>query len=97
MPTLEVTHNRDRRRYELYVDGEHAGHITYVTIDGDLGRDHTRILPAYEGQGLASGLARATLDHLRQGKIPVKVACPYLKRWVGKHDDYSDIETVDLA
>ena len=96
MPTLEVSHRPERQRYELFVDGEHAGHITYVTIEDVLVLDHTKVLPAYEGQGLASTLAKTVLDDLRDAKTDFKVECPYLKRWISQHPDYADVEVIDL-
>lgn len=85
-----VTHEPAHHRYEIALDGTRAGLLAYVD-DGDRRIfHHTEIGDEYGGRGLASTLVRSALTATRdEGKRIVPV-CPYVRRWVGSHDDVTD-------
>ena len=89
---ITVRHNADGHRYEL-LDGDAViGEAHYLSFDGADEPQrifyHTTVDDACSGQGLASKLARGALDGtIADGKTIVPV-CPYIKSWLGKHDDY---------
>lgn len=91
-----IVHVPDRRRYEVRVDGRTAGYVSYVRRGGRLVILHTELDPAYEGQGLGSGLARAALDDARDAGTPVLPLCPFVEGWIAKHPDYEDLVDREL-
>ncbi|WP_392673083.1 GNAT family N-acetyltransferase [Streptomyces sp. LN785] len=88
---LTVERRDDRHRYEILVDGERAG----LTAFRDRGEQrvfyHTKIFDAFAGRGLAGQLVQQALTDVRaQGKRIVPV-CPYVAKYLQKHDEFSDI------
>ena len=92
--TTAVVHNNNESRYEIVIDGEHAGHIDFVVDGTSIELTHTEIDPAHQGAGLASILARGTLDHIREhSDARVIASCPYVAGWIAKHEDYAELTT----
>ena len=90
--TVEVTRNDDAARYEAYVDGVLAGFAEYQLTDQLVVFTHTEVLPAFEGQGVGSALARAALDDVRDAGVrKVLPLCPFISGWIGKHPDYQPL------
>jgi predicted GNAT family acetyltransferase len=88
----EVRNNTAESRYEAVVDGEVAGFAAYQLADRIIVFTHTEVDPAYEGQGIASQLARAALDDVREsGERQVLPLCAFISGWIGKHPDYTDL------
>jgi predicted GNAT family acetyltransferase len=86
-----VTHNEDKQRYEIAVDGILAG-FTQATEQGDVVTfPHTVIFDQFEGQGLASELVTSALDDVRVSGKQVVATCPYVARFIEKHPDYADL------
>ena len=86
----------ERERYELIVDGDVAGFVTYHR-----GRDaitflHTEIEDDYEGRGLGSTLAAGVLDDARAMGLRVKPVCPFLQSYIEEHPEYADLIAPDF-
>jgi hypothetical protein len=77
----------DAARYEARVDGELAGTRRFLL--------HTEVLPAFEGRGIGSALARHILDAARASGARVTVKCPFIRTWLARHPDYMDVVTPD--
>jgi predicted GNAT family acetyltransferase len=88
---VQVQDNPDRGRFEILVDGELAGLATYRVRDGVVIVTHSEIDPSFRGRGLASELARQTLDTLRERGDRVVPACPFFAKYVAEHPEYDDI------
>ncbi|KQV75130.1 hypothetical protein ASC61_09005 [Aeromicrobium sp. Root344] len=87
----QVTHNADKDRYEIHVDGILAG-FTQAFEDGDVVTfPHTVVFDQFEGQGLASQLVTGALDDIRVRGKKIIATCPYVARFVEKHPDYQDL------
>ena len=56
---------------------------------------HTEIEPAYQGKGLATHLARYSLDDARKRGLGVLPFCPYINSWIKKHPEYTDLVPED--
>jgi predicted GNAT family acetyltransferase len=89
--TTEVLDNPQESRYEIRVDGELAGFAEYEREDGRLALTHTEIDDAHQGQGLAGKLIGATLDAARKAELQVRPYCPYVRSYIGKHEDQVDL------
>jgi predicted GNAT family acetyltransferase len=89
--TTEIVRLPDRQRFELLVDGVPAGHLSWFMKGGVTVLDHTIVKPDFGGQGLGSVLARGVLDVMRTRGKPYAVDCPFLREWVAKNPEYSDV------
>lgn len=87
--TTDVQRREDR--YEITVDGAHAGFAFFQERPGAVVITHTEIDDAYEGQGLGSQLARAALDDIRARGLHVVPECPFTGTWIERHPDYQDL------
>ena len=92
--TTEVLNDPTLNRYELLVDGEHAGATDYLIRGNTLIFIHTEIDPAREGEGLGGELARGALNLLRADTdYRVRATCPFMKAYLEKHPEYDDLLT----
>nr|MCW2728045.1 family N-acetyltransferase [Aeromicrobium sp.] len=86
-----VVHNTEQQRYEIHVDGILAG-FTQAREHGDVVTfPHTEVFDQFEGQGLASELVAGALDDIRVRGKKIIATCPYVARFVKKHQDYADL------
>lgn len=88
-----LTDNPSASRYELRLDGELAGFVEYKLSQHDtvISLVHTQVEPAFQGKGLATSLARFSLDEARKRGLAVLPFCPYIASWIKKHQDYTDL------
>ncbi len=87
-PEILVRDAPDRSRFEITVDGRLAGFAEYRSRPGRIVFTHTEVDDAYQGQGLASRLIRAALDHARRGNLVVTPLCAYVAAFIRRHPDY---------
>jgi predicted GNAT family acetyltransferase len=87
--TTDVTLTGDR--YEITVDGTRAGLAQFVDAGSQRIFFHTEVGDEFEGQGLAGQLVARALDATREAGLRVVPVCPYVKRFVGKHEEYADL------
>ena len=81
----------DAQRYEAQLDGQLAGVLEYVVKRDRIALVHTEVAPAFEGQGIAAGLARFALDDARRRGLRVIASCPYVRTYLAKHPEDHDI------
>ena len=90
-----VTDDQAQSRYEVRVKGELAGFLTYHLNGQAISLIHTEVEPAFQGHGLATHLARFSLDDARKRGLAVLPFCPYVNSWIKKHPDYADLVPAD--
>jgi uncharacterized protein len=90
-----VTDDPEASRYELRVAGELAGFLTYKQQGQTISLIHTQVEPAFQGAGLATRLARFSLDDARKRGLAVLPFCPYVTSWIKRHPDYADLVPAD--
>ncbi|WP_406859353.1 GNAT family N-acetyltransferase [Streptomyces sp. HUAS MG47] len=86
-----VRHVDARHRYEILVGGERAGLTAYRDRGGQRVFFHTEIDDAYAGQGLAGVLVQEALTHVRASGLRIVPVCPYVAKFLKKHDEFADI------
>ncbi|MED7955095.1 MULTISPECIES: GNAT family N-acetyltransferase [unclassified Streptomyces] len=91
MSTTSVADNPEKSRYEITADGELAGFAEYHRYEGEIAFIHTEIDERFGGRGLAGALARAALDDARARELAVLPYCPFIRGWLGKHPEYTDL------
>jgi uncharacterized protein len=88
---VTVADQPERRRYEIELDGQLAGFLTYRVADGVITHRHTEVDPAYGGRGLGSRLVRYALDDARRRALRVKPLCPFVTAFIERHPEYADL------
>jgi len=81
----------ERERFEARDGDDLAGFVTYQLTGAIIAYTHTEIVPANEGKGVGSTLARAVLDDARDKGRTVVPICPFIRGWLDKHAEYDDI------
>ncbi|MEU7029035.1 GNAT family N-acetyltransferase [Streptomyces sp. NPDC046275] len=89
--TPVVRLNEPRRRYEILVDEQRAGLTAFRDRDRQRVFFHTEVDDAYAGQGLASILVEQALNDVRAAGKRIVPVCPYVAKFLKKHDEYADI------
>lgn len=85
-------------RYELIDDGgEVIGEIRYRREPGAVALVHTEVDPAYEGRGLAGVLVQGAVDDLRERGLKLIPICAYVRAWLRRHPEQSELVTSDPA
>jgi uncharacterized protein len=88
---VTVADNPGAARYELTVDGERAGFVTYRQSDGVIALLHAEVDPARERRGLGSQLVRGTLEDIRARGLTVRPVCPFVQWFMETHEEYQDL------
>lgn len=88
---IAVTDQPEAARYELTVDGERAGFVTYRLSPGVIAFLHAEVDPTRERRGLGSALARGALDDARARGLAVRPLCPFVRWFVDTHTEYQDL------
>jgi len=90
MADLEVRHNEKFHRFEAG-EPSNLAKLNYHPAATAVEMVHVEVPPEYQGQGLAGKLAEAALNWARQQNLKVIPSCPYVKGYLGKHPEYSDL------
>jgi predicted GNAT family acetyltransferase len=88
---MTVQDNADALRYEITVDGERAGFVTYRLSPGVMTFLHAEVDPAREGRGIGSRLVRDALDDARARGLTVRPRCPFVAAYIERNPDYADL------
>jgi predicted GNAT family acetyltransferase len=88
---LRIEKRPERNRYELSVAGKLAAFVDYRLSPGRVDLVHTEVLPAYEGQGLASRAASFALDDARREGLQVEASCAFVAGYIERHPEYRDL------
>lgn len=90
MTTL-VRRDDEAGRYEITVDDQLAGFVTF-RLDGDvITFVHTETESEFQGHGAASTLVREALDDVRARGLRVIPRCPYVRSFLDDHPEYQDL------
>jgi uncharacterized protein len=88
---VTVADNPESARYEITVDGERAGFVTYRQSAGVITFLHAEVHPSRERRGLGSRLVRGALDDARARGLAVRPVCPFVQWFVETHTEYHDL------
>ncbi len=88
---IDVGDRPDSGRYEIVLDGNRVGFVTYRLESGEISFLHAEINPAVEGRGLGSRLVSGALDDARARGLTVRPLCPFVSAYIENHPDYADL------
>jgi predicted GNAT family acetyltransferase len=86
----EVRHNEAKHQFEAGSETNPA-HLHYRLRDGVMDIVHTDVPQEYQGQGLAGKLATTALEWARATGRKVIPSCSYVKTFITKHPEFSDL------
>ena len=84
---IEVVDDPVRHRFELRVDGAHAGAAYYRLHPDEIVFTHTEVDKAYEGKGLGSKLAAGALQAAKDRDLRVVPQCPFIAAYLKRHPE----------
>ena len=87
----QVRDNEELSRYEILVGGTVAGFTEYAMHGKQLDLIHTEVEDGFEGQGVASNLISELLDDVRRRGLEAMPYCPFVRKYIAKHDEYLDL------
>jgi uncharacterized protein len=93
---VETVDHPNRGRYELTVDSQFAGSISYAIHNGQIALIHTEIDSAYAGKHLGQRFVRSVLDDARVRRLRVRPMCPFVAAYIRSHPEYQDLVDVRI-
>jgi predicted GNAT family acetyltransferase len=90
-----IRDNPRELRYELVENDTVVGEIRYRRENGAVALVHTDVDPVYEGKGLAGALVEGALQDLRERGVRVIPVCPFVRSWLRRHPEYTDLVASD--
>lgn len=88
---IAVVDSPQSARYEIHLDGERAGFVTYRLTPGVITFLHAEVPARLEGRGLGTRLVRDTLDDARSRGLVVRPLCPFVADFIERHREYADL------
>jgi predicted GNAT family acetyltransferase len=85
-----VSDNQERHRFELEADG-YTAFSEYNRTPGLITITHTEVPKELGGRGIGTALAHGLMELIRAEGIKVKPLCPFVKAYIEKHPEYSDL------
>lgn len=90
MTDADIRDNAEAKRYELPLGAEVAV-VTYNLSPPNLMITETLVPVAFEGQGIASRLAKHVLADARERGLLVLPVCPFFAAYLQKHPEWTDV------
>ncbi|RYF40366.1 MAG: N-acetyltransferase [Comamonadaceae bacterium] len=91
MDDITLADNTSAHRFELRLGDAVAAFAEYQLAPGTLTLTHTEVLPAHEGKGLASKLAKFSLGQVRDRGLKAVPVCSFFAGYIDKHPEYQDL------
>lgn len=82
-----VDRNDEEKRYEIRLDGDLTGFVTFSERGEVIALIHTETFPQFAGQGLATTLIEETLDDIERRGLSVMPFCPFVNKYIAEHPD----------
>ena len=87
---MRIERNEAARRFEAEINGK-LGILEYRMTGHSIVFTHTGVPPEIEGRGVASALTQAGLEYARAQRLKVVPQCPFVREYLAKHSEYSDL------
>lgn len=88
---MEVVHNEAEQRFEILLDDGATAFADYRLMDGKVMFPHTVVPRQHEGKGIASRLAKTSLDWAREQRLAVLPICSFYLSYMGRHPETHDL------
>jgi uncharacterized protein len=89
--SVSVADHPEAKRYELAIEGERVGFVTYRLDPEVITFLHAEVNPAHEREGWGSRLVAGALDDARARGLKVRPLCPFVAAYIERHPDYREL------
>jgi predicted GNAT family acetyltransferase len=89
--SVSVADHPEAKRYELAIEGERVGFVTYRLDPEVITFLHAEVNPAHEREGWGSRLVAGALDDARARGLKVRPVCPFVAAYIERHPDYREL------
>lgn len=83
--------NKDRRRYELHVDGNVCIIDYMVNNEGNMYMTHTEVPQVLEGKGHGSRLVKNALEDAEKNGYKIVPMCPFVAVYIRRHPEWKKL------
>ena len=90
MPGTSIHHNEAAHQFEAGAE-PYLAKLQYRLKGQTINIVHTEVPDQFKGQGVAGDLATAALGWARASGLKVIPTCPYVKNYIGKHPEFTDL------
>lgn len=87
----QIVDNRDANRFEILVDGERVGFLTYELASDTMSMTDIETDLRMAGTGLGLTLVRGALDAASDASLWVRPVCPFVRDYIERHPVYLDL------
>jgi predicted GNAT family acetyltransferase len=94
--TRPITVDPQSGRFEIRVDVDEA-FIQFRRRGSVLSLIHTEVPKPVEKKGVAAALARAALEYARAHGMTVRPICPYVAKFIARHQEFQDLVEPDRS
>lgn len=91
MDDVTVSKNEAQGRYEAFIDGDLAGYADYEVGDDVVTFAHTVTERQYGGRGVATAVAKFSLDDVRGQGLRVRPVCSFYVDYLRRNPEYRDL------
>lgn len=92
MVKIQHKENKPKGQFEVHLDGELAGEMTYSWAGDDFFIiDHTLVNEKHHGKDYGKQLVMAAVDYAREKKVKILPLCTYAKRVMDRDASTSDV------
>jgi predicted GNAT family acetyltransferase len=84
--------NKDRKRFELEVEGQTAL-INFTQIDDVISLTHTEVPESLQGKGVGNKIVSATLSYIKENNLKVAPLCSFVEAYISRHPEWDPIVT----
>ena len=88
---ISISKDEAAGRYEIRLGGRRVGLADFYRRGNTVVIPHTETLPEFGGRGLASRLVRHCLDDIRDQRLRVDPACPFVAAYIRRNPEYADL------
>ena len=88
---ISISKDEAAGRYEIRLGGRRVGLADFYRRGNTVVIPHTETSPEYGGRGLASRLVRDCLDDIRDQRLQVDPACPFVAAYIRRNPEYADL------
>ena len=88
--TVAVVNNEAAHRFEARL-GDAVAFTEYRLHDDVMILPHTVVPEEFEGRGVGSQLAKASLGYAREQGLQVVPTCPFIAGYITKHPEWHDL------
>jgi predicted GNAT family acetyltransferase len=94
---VEVIRNEAGQRFEVHLDDGAVAFADYRPLSSKVMFPHTVVPPHYEGRGIGSAIARASLEWARAEGVKVIPACSFYATYMKRHAETHDLLDPDFG